>query len=170
MTTQNYPTTIIASVQPKMWSQVAEQLKTMQGITYFSPLTGRFDLAIELKAADPSQIYELVNKVRSINGITSTRTQTPFEGYTDGKNFQSTDSLALCLVQVNQNQPVSGVLQSMKQISQIRNAFVTPGEFDIVATVYGRNNDEILSQVSKIGEVQGVRTSETLFAYKPTWQ
>ena len=169
MTTQNYPTTIIASVQPKMWSQVAEQLKSMQGITYFSPLTGRFDLAIELKAADPSQVYELVNKVRSINGITSTRTQTPFEGYTDGKNFQSTDSLALCLVQVNQNQAASGVLQSIKQLSQIRNAFVTPGEFDIVATVYGRNHDELLSQVSKINEVQGVRTSETLFAYKPTW-
>ncbi len=170
MTTQNYPTTIIASVQPKMWSQVAHELSSMEGITYFSPLTGRFDLAIELKAAEPSQVYELVNKVRSINGITSTRTQTPFEGYTDGKNFQATDSLALCLVQVNQNQPASGVLQSMKQLSQVRNAFVVPGEFDIVATLYGRNHDEILSQVSKIADVQGVRTSETLFAYKPTWQ
>ena len=170
MTTQNHPTTIIASVQPKMWSQVAQQLSSMQGITYFSPLAGRFDLAIELKAAEPSQVYELVNKVRSINGIISTRTYTPFEGYTDGKNFQPTDSLALCLVQVNQNQLASGVLQSMKQLTQVRNAFVVPGEFDIVATLYGRNHDEILSQVSKIAEVQGVRTSETLFAYKPTWQ
>ena len=168
MTTQNYPTTIVASVQPKMWNQVAEQLTHVQGITYFSPLTGRFDLAIELKAAEPSQVYELVNKVRSINGITSTRTVTPFEGFTDGKNFQATDSMALCLVQVNQS--AQSVLQSMKQLSQIRNAYVTPGEFDIVATVYGKNNDEILTQVSKISELQGVRTSETLFAYKPSWQ
>ena len=168
MTTQHYPTTIIASVQPKMWNQVAEQLTHVHGITYFSPLTGRFDLAIELKAAEPSQVYELVNKVRSINGIISTRTVTPFEGFTDGKNFQATDSMALCLVQVNQS--AQSVLQSMKQISQIRNAYVTPGEFDIVATVYGKNNDEILTQVSKISELQGVRTSETLFAYKPSWQ
>ena len=168
MTTQNYPTTIIASVQPKMWNQVAEQLTHIQGITYYSPLTGRFDLAIELKAAEPSQVYELVNKVRSINGITSTRTATPYEGFSDGKNFQATDSLALCLVNVNQS--AQSVLQSMKQLSQIRNAFVTPGEFDIVATVYGKNHDEVLAQVSKISEMQGVRSSETLFAYKPTWQ
>src|SRR2546427_12971114 len=100
--TTNYPTTIIASVQPRMWTQVADQLSKLHGVTYFSPLTGRFDLAIELKAAEPSQVYELVNKVRSIAGITSTRTLTPFEGFTDGKNFQATDSLALCLVQVNQ--------------------------------------------------------------------
>jgi hypothetical protein len=151
-----------------MWSQVAQHLSNLQGITYFSPLTGRFDLAIELKAAEPSQVYELVKKIRSITGITSTRSYTPFEGYTDGKNFQSTDSLALCLVQANQ--PVGTVLQSMKQLSQVRSAFVTPGEFDIVATLYGKNHEEILSQVSKINEVQGVRTSETLFAYKPTWQ
>ncbi|MDG7007889.1 MAG: Lrp/AsnC ligand binding domain-containing protein [Nitrososphaerota archaeon] len=166
--TTNFPTTIVASVQPKMWSQVAEQLRTLQGITYFSPLAGRFDLAIELKAAEPSQVYELINKVRSINGITSTRSYTPFEGYNDGKNFQSTDSLALCLVQANQ--PVGTVLQSMKQLTHVRNAFVVPGEFDILATIYGKNHEEILSQVSKINEVQGVRTSETLFAYKPTWQ
>jgi len=151
-----------------MWSQVAQHLSNLQGITYFSPLTGRFDLAIELKAAEPSQVYELVKKIRSITGITSTRSYTPFEGYTDGKNFQSTDSLALCLVQANQ--PVTGVLQSMSKLNQVRSAFVTPGEFDIVATLYGKNHEEILSQVSKINEVQGVRTSETLFAYKPTWQ
>ena len=168
MTTQYYPTTIIASVQPKMWNQVAEQLTHIKGITYFSPLTGRFDLAVELKAAEPSQVYELVNKVRSINGITSTRTTTPFEGFADGRNFQATDSLALCLVNVNQS--AQSVLQSMKQLSQIRNAFVTPGEFDIVATLYGKNHAEILTQVSKISEMQGVRSSETLFAYKPTWQ
>jgi DNA-binding Lrp family transcriptional regulator len=168
MTNQNYPTTIIASVQPNMWNQVAEQLTHVQGITYFSPLTGRFDLAIELKATEPSQVYGIINKVRSINGIASTRTATPFEGFTDGRNFQAADSLALCLVNVNQS--AKSVLQSMKQISQIRNAFVTPGEFDIVATVYGKNNDEILTQVSKISDIQGVRSSETLFAYKPTWQ
>src|SRR2546427_13073520 len=154
--TQMYPTTIFASVQPKMLSQVTEQLKHIQGITYFSPVTGRFDIVIELKAAEPKQVYELVNKVRSIAGITSTRTYTPFESYVDGRNFQTTDSMALVLVQVNEQ--AQKVLQSLKQFPQIRNAFVVPGEFDIIASVYGKNHDEILSQVSKIAEVQGVRT------------
>ncbi len=150
-----------------MLSQVTEQLKHTQGITYFSPVTGRFDLVVELKAADQRQVYELVNKIRSINGVTSTRTYTPFEGFANGKNVQATDSLALCLLQVNENAPK--VLQSLEQQLHIRNAFVVPGEFDILATVYGKNQDEILSQVTKISEMQGVKSSETLLAYRPIW-
>ena len=164
------PTTIIATIQPKMRNQVAEQLRNIPGITYFSPLTGRFDFAIELKAVDQKQVYELVNKVRSITGITSTRTYTPFEGFANGKNIQATDSLALVLLQVTEQTQAQKVLQSMEQYAQVRNAYVVPGEFDILATVYGKNNEEILSQVSKIDDAQGVKSSETLFAYKPTWQ
>jgi DNA-binding Lrp family transcriptional regulator len=164
------PTTIIARTQPHMRNQVAEQLKKIQGITYFSPLTGRFDIAIELKAADQKQVYELVNKVRAISGITSTRTYTPFEGFANGKNIQATDALALVMLQVNEQTQAQKVLQSLEQYSQVRNAYVVPGEFDILATVFGKNNEEILSQVSKIADVQGVKSSETLFAYSPKWQ
>src|SRR5271169_6780904 len=135
------PTTILATVQPKMRNQVAEQLRSIQGITYSSPLTGRFDFAIELKAADQKQVYELVNKVRSITGITSTRTYTPFEGFANGKNIQATDSLALVLLQVNEQMQAQKVLQSLEQYAQIRNAYVVPGEFDILATVYGKNHE-----------------------------
>jgi hypothetical protein len=161
------PTTVFATVQPRMLNEVTEQLRNMQGITYSSPVTGRFDLAIELKTAEQRQVYELVNKIRSMNGITSTRTYTPIEGFVNGKNVQATDALALILLKVNgQSQKV---LQSLEQQPQVRNAFVVPGEFDILATVYGKNHDEILSQVSKVAEVQGVSTSETLLAYKPIW-
>lgn len=161
------PTTILASVQPKMLSQVTEQLSHIQGITYYSPITGRFDLAIELKAADQKQVYELVNRIHSITGVTSARTYSSFEGYVNGKNVQATDSLALVLLQVNQN--AHNVLQSLEQYPQIRNACIVPGEFDILATVYGKNQTEILSSVSKIAEVQGVISSETLLAYRPIW-
>jgi DNA-binding Lrp family transcriptional regulator len=167
ITTNMYPTTIVASVQPRMLSQVTEQLKRTQGITYFSPITGRFDLAIELRAADQKQTYEMVNKIRSISGVTCTRTYSPFEGFVNGKNVQPTDALALVLLQVNENP--QKVLQSLEQHPQIRNASVVPGEFDILATVYGKNHDEVLSSVSKIAEVQGVKSTETLLAYKPIW-
>ena len=167
ITTNMNPTTIIASVQPRMLSQVTEQLKHTQGITYFSPVTGRFDLAIELKAADQKQVYALVNTIRSIAGVTSTRSYTPFEGFVNGKNVQATDALALVLLQVNEN--AQKVLQSLEQQTQIRNASVVPGEFDILATVYGKNQDEVLSSVSKIAGVQGVTSTETLLAYRPIW-
>jgi DNA-binding Lrp family transcriptional regulator len=58
----------------------------------------------------------------------------------------------------------------MEQYPQVRNAYVVPGEIDILATVYGKNQEEVLSQVSKIDDVDGVWTSETLFAYMPKWQ
>ncbi len=166
--THTYPTTVFASVQPRMLNQVTEQLKTIQGITYFSPVIGRFDLAIELKAAEQQQVYELVNKIRSLNGVTSTRTYTPTMAISSPRTVQATDSLALVLLQVNE--PAQKVLASLQQHQQVRNAFVVSGEFDIIASIYGKNQDEVLSQVPKIAEIQGVKTSETLLAYKPSWQ
>ena len=163
------PTTIIATIQPKMLHQVAGQLENIEGITFFSPLTGRFNMAIELKAAEAERVREIVNKIRAIEGITSTRTYTPYEGFTKERNgTKTTDSLALVLLQVKGQS--KKILQSLEQQSQIRNAFAVPGEFDIIATVSGKNHEEVLSQVSKVAEVEGVRTSETLLAYQPTWQ
>jgi nitrate reductase NapAB chaperone NapD len=168
ITTQNnYPTTIFVSVLPKMLGQVTEQLSSIQGINYYSPTIGRFDMAIELKATDSMRVYETINKIRSLNGVTATRTYNPVEGSATTKTVQAADSLALVLLQVNE--PAQKVLQSMQQFEQVRNAFVVQGEFDVLATVYGKNTDEILSTVNKISNVQGVKTSETLLAYKPHW-
>jgi len=163
------PTTIIANIHPKMRNQVAKQLSKITGITYSSPLTGRFDFAIELKAADPKQVYELVNQVRSVSGITSTRTYTPYEGFANGKNIKATDSLALVLLHVNEQVNAEKVLKSIERVPQVRSAYVVPGEFDVLATVYGKNDEEVLSQVAKIDDVDGVWDSETLFAYMPNW-
>jgi DNA-binding Lrp family transcriptional regulator len=163
-----YPTTVFASVQPKMLREVTEQLKTFQGITYFSPLIGRFDLVIELTSTETQRVYELVNKIRSLNGVTSTRAYTPTMAISSAQTVKATDSLALVLLQVNE--PAQKVLHSLKQQPQIRNAFAVSGEFDIIATVYGKDQEEVLSQVLRIAEMQGVRTSETLLAYKPMSQ
>jgi nitrate reductase NapAB chaperone NapD len=168
MTTQNtYPTTIFVSILPKMLGQVTERLRSVQGINYFSPTIGRFDMAIELKATDSKHVYETINQIRSLSGVTATRTYNPVEGSATTKTVQAADSLALVLLQVNEQ--AQKVLQSLQQIQQVRNAFVVQGEFDILATVYGKNTEEILSTVDKIADVQGVKTSETLLAYKPHW-
>jgi tRNA G37 N-methylase Trm5 len=149
-----------------MVSQVTTQLKNVQGIT-FAPTTGRFDLAIELKAMEPAQVQDVVNQIRSLSGVTATRTYTPIAGSATTKTVQASDSLALILLQVNEQ--AQKVLQSLKQNQHVRNSFAVQGEFDVLATVYGKNTDETLSAVTKIGEIDGVRTSETLVAYRPTW-
>jgi nitrate reductase NapAB chaperone NapD len=166
--TQIYPTTIFASVQPRMLNEVIAQLSQIPGVAYFSPLIGRFDLAIELKATEQQNLHGLVNKIRSLNGVISVRTYTPTMGISSPRTVQGTDSLALMLLQVNE--PAQKVLQSLQQQKQVRNAFAVSGEFDIIATIYGKNQDEVLSQVQKIAEIQGIKTSETLLAYRPIWQ
>jgi Lrp/AsnC ligand binding domain len=165
--TQTYPTTIFVSVQPRMLSEVTEHLKKISGIAYFSPVIGRFDLAIELKASEQQNVHELVNKIRSLNGVTSTRTYTPTMSISNPRTVQATDSLALVLLQVSE--PAQKVLASLQQHQNVRNAFAVSGDFDIIASIYGKNQDEVLSQVSRIAEVQGVKSSETLIAYKPIW-
>jgi len=165
MTAQTtYPTTIFVSISPKMLGQVTEHLRTISRISYFSPTTGRFDMAIELKAMDSKRVYEIIDQIRSFSGVTATRTYSPVEGSATTKTVQAADSLALVLLQVNEQ--AQKVLQSLQQV---RNAFVVQGEFDILATVYGKDTNEILSTVNKIADVQGVKTSETLLAYKPNW-
>jgi len=80
---------------------VTEQLENIEGITYFSPLVGRFNLAIELKAAEPERVHELVEKIRAIDGIKSTRTYIPRAGFArEHKGTHATDSLALAMLQV----------------------------------------------------------------------
>jgi hypothetical protein len=150
-----------------MLSQVTKQLSNVQGITFFAPTTGRFDLAIELHAMAPDQVLKVVNQIRSMTGVTATRTYTPFEGSATAKTVQASDSLALVLLQVNEQ--AQKVLQSLSQNQHVRNAFAVQGEFDVLATVYGKNSDEIFSAVTSISEIQGVRTSETLLAYRPIW-
>ena len=78
-------------------------------------------------------------------------------------------SLLAALVLLQVNEQAQKVLQSLKQNQHIRNAFAVQGEFDVLATVYGKNTDEIFSAVTSIGEIDGVRTSETLLAYRPIW-
>jgi hypothetical protein len=167
VTTQTYPTTIFLSVIPEMLGQITEQLKSMQGISYFSPTVGRFDMAVELKATDSSRVYETINKIRSLSGVTATRTYNPVEGSATTKTVQAADSLALVLLQVNEQ--AQKVLQTLQLNKQVRNAFVVQGEFDILATVYGKDINEIISTVNMMRCVHGVKASETLLAYKPTW-
>src|SRR5713101_3901285 len=98
MTTQNtYPTTIFVSILPKMLGQVTEHLRSVQGINYFSPTIGRFDMAIELKATDSKHVYETINHIRSLSGVTSTRTYFFVNDTATTEKVQAADSLALVL-------------------------------------------------------------------------
>jgi len=124
-------------------------------------------LVVQVKGRETQKLYDFVNKIRGIKGIVTTHTYIPLEGFINGKSAENGEPLGLVLLGVNEKVPK--VLQALKSIPQIAEAFVIPGEFDIVATMKGRNYEEIITQVQKIAKVKGIRTSETLFAYKPIY-
>ena len=160
-------TTVLATVEPQQLNSVLSELHNMQGITFYSPATGRFDLVIWLNTTEQTKVYSLVNQIRAIEGIVSTRTLIPFQGFSNGRNFKQTNSLATVLLGVDGQ--VKNVVQALQQLPQVLSAYVTPGEFDIVATVYGSDYSQILTQLPKIAQVEGISTCETLFAFKPVW-
>ena len=164
---ESYPNYVFASVEPHMLGDVLNHLKTLSGSTWFSPVTGRFDLVVRLEWSDTQKLYNFVNKIRGIPGIMSTQTYIPIEGFINGKSIENGEPLGLVLLRVSEQVPK--VLQALKRIPQIAEAFVTPGEFDIVATMKSGNYEDIITQVQKIADIKGIKTSETLFAYKPIY-
>ena len=67
------------------------------------------------------------------------------------------------------DKPVQGVLKSLMSISGVSEASIASGQWDILATVRGKSYEEILENtVQKISQIDGIRTSETTFVYKPT--
>jgi DNA-binding Lrp family transcriptional regulator len=165
--TEIYPTTVLVSVEPSALNTVTQQVSALKGIAFLTQVTGRFDLVIQLNTTNTQQIYSLVEQIRSIAGVLSTRTMIPVSGFTNGKNFVAGSSVAVLLLGVEGQ--TSSVIQNLHSLPTVLNATVVPGEFDVIATVYGKDFNEIYSQVLQIAQIQGISTSETLFAFKPIW-
>ena len=160
------PSYIIASVEPRALNGVVEELRKEQGIRLVTPTSGRLNLAVQLNSNELAKVYPFVNKLRSMKGVKSTRTLIPFEGHVTERKPVPNEALALALLSV-QEQP-GKVLEQLKQ-APIHSAYVVPGEFDIIATVSGKDHNEVLERVAKMTEIPGVERSETMFAYKPIW-
>ena len=59
--------------------------------------------------------------------------------------------------------------KSLKSISGVTEALAVSGQWDILTTLSGASYEEILAKtVQEISQINGIRTSETTFVYKPT--
>jgi DNA-binding Lrp family transcriptional regulator len=160
------PSYIFASVEPRALNSVVEQLRKEQGIKLIAPTSGRHNLVVQLNSNETANVYSFVNKVRSTKGVRGTRTLIPLEGHLTERKALANEAVAFVLLRV-QEQP-GKVLEQLKQ-TPIHSACVVPGEFDIVATVSGRDHNEVMERAARMAEIPGVEESETLFAYKPIW-
>ncbi len=160
------PSYVMAAVEPKALNSVVEQLGREQGIRLVAPTSGRHNLVVQLNSNEPAKVYSFVSKLRSMKGVGRTRTLIAFEGYLSGKRLAPSEALALVCLNIHE-QP-GKVLESLRQ-TPIHGAHIVPGEFDIIATVSGRDHNEVLERIARIAEIPGVDGSETVFTYKPIW-
>jgi len=163
---QMFPTYVFAKVQRDQVHHVVEELRKFSEIEFSAQVTGRYDVVMRLKTNNPEQIYNLVNKIRTIHGVNATNTFTPNDGLVNGQKLDTQGVWGFSLLSVNK--PLSQVLQKLKSLPAIYDAWSIPGQFDIIMSYKSKNYDELMkTTVEQIAQTEGITRSETLFAYQP---
>ena len=161
-----FPTYVFARVQRDRVQQVVEELRKYNEIEFSAPVTGRYDIVLRLKTSNPEQLYSTINKIRNINGIKATHTCTANDGFVNGQKLDAQGVWGFSLLSVNK--PVPEVLQKLKSIPAVYDAWSFPGQFDIIMSHKAQNYEQLMkSTVEQLNHTDGITRSETLFAYQP---
>jgi len=160
------PTYLFATVEKRELNSVLHKLTEVHYINWSGSTSGRFDLVASLKGNDVQKTYAAIKEIRSMNGVLSTTSMYPYESLV---NTPSNGAHAMGQVFLRVDKPVQDILKSLMNISGVSDASVVSGQWDILVTVKGESYEEILANtVQKISQIDGIRTSETSFVYKPT--
>ncbi|HEX7032926.1 MAG TPA: Lrp/AsnC ligand binding domain-containing protein [Nitrososphaera sp.] len=66
-------------------SSVEKALKEIDGVLEAHTTTGIYDLILKVQAEDEVKFQELIKKIKSINGVTSTLTSITYNGSSNAK-------------------------------------------------------------------------------------
>jgi DNA-binding Lrp family transcriptional regulator len=161
-----FPTYVFAKVQRDRVPQVVEELRKYSEIEFSAQVTGRYDIVMRMKASNPEQLYSTVNKIRSIHGINATHTFTANDGFVNGQKLDAQGVWGFSLLSINK--PIPEVLQKLKSLPAIYDAWSFPGQFDIIMSYKAQNYEQLMkATVEQIAHTEGIWRSETLFAYEP---
>ena len=161
-----FPTYVFAKVQRDRLAHVVEELRKYSEIEFSAPVTGRYDIIMRIKNSNPEQVYSIVNRIRSIHGIYGTNTMTANDGFVNGQKLDAKGVWGFSLLSVNK--PLPEVIQKLKSLPAIYDAWSIPGQFDIIMSSKARNYEDLMrTTVEQLGHTDGIWRSETLFAYEP---
>lgn len=161
-----FPTYVFAKVHRDRVQQVVEELRKYSEIEFSAPVTGRFDIVMRIKTSNPEQLYSTINKIRSIHGVNATSTFTANDGFVNGQKLDAQGVWGISLLSINK--PIPEVLQKLKSLPAIYDAWSIPGQFDIVMSYKAQNYEQLMkSTVEQLAHTDGIWRSETLFAYQP---
>ena len=148
-------------------THVINQIRRLPEVQSVTPVTGRFDLVIKLRTNNPPKAFSTVEKIRGINGITSTQTAISVQKVTNGNRHETEPTLGFTLLKVRGR--FQNVLRRLKTFPNFVEAHVIPGEFDVLASFRGYSPEELAeTAVEKLNSINGVTASETLVAWTPT--
>jgi DNA-binding Lrp family transcriptional regulator len=163
---QMFPTYVFAKVQRDQVHHVVEELRKFSEIEFSAQVTGRYDIVMRLKTNNPEQIYNLVNKIRTIHGVNATNTFTANDGFTNGQKLDNQGVWGFSLLSINR--PLPEVLQRLKKLPALYDASCVPGQFDIIMSYKAKNYEDLMrTSIEQIAQTEGIWRSETLFAYQP---
>ena len=163
---QMFPTYVFAKVQRDRLPHVVEELRKFSEIEFSAQVTGRYDIVMRIKASNPEQVYSIVNKIRTIHGVNATNTFTANDGFINGQKLDTEGVWGFSLLSINK--PLPEVLQKLKKLPALYDAWSIPGQFDIIMSYKTRNYEDLMkTTVEQIAQTEGISRSETLFAYQP---
>ncbi len=165
---QMFPTYVFAKVQRDRVPRVVEELRKYSEIEFSAQVTGRYDLVMRLNTNIPEQIYNIVNKIRAIQGVHATNTFVANDGFTNGQKLDAQGVWGFSLLSVNK--PLPEVIQKLKKLPALYDASCVPGQFDIIMSYKAQNYEQLMkTTVEQIAQTEGIWRSETLFAYQPNF-
>jgi DNA-binding Lrp family transcriptional regulator len=161
-----FPTYVFAKVQRDRVPQVVEELRKYSEIEFSARVTGRYDIVMRIKTTNPEQLYSTINKIRSVRGVNATNTYTANDGFVNGQKLDAQGVWAFSLLSINK--PLPEVLQKLKHLPAIHDAWSFPGQYDIIMSYKAQNYEQLMKATDEqIAHTEGIWRSETLFAYQP---
>jgi DNA-binding Lrp family transcriptional regulator len=145
---------------------VVEELRKYSEIEFSAPVTGRYDIIMRIKNTNPEQLTNTISKIRTIHGVNGTNTVTANDGFVNGQKLDTQGVWGFSLLSVNK--PVPEVLNKLKSLPAIYDAYSFPGQYDIVMSYKAPNYEQLMkTTVDQLAHTDGIWRSESLFAYQP---
>ncbi len=161
------PTYVFATVNHGRIPKVVEELKRNKEIDLIAPVTGRYDLVLRLKHAEPEELYHAIKEIREIPDLRTTSTHTLFEGVQHTKKIENEMPVCTSLLNV-EHKPFERAIEKLDKIPGLVEAFSVAGDFDILALWQGKDAEEIMKNtVEKVNSLEEFSKSETLLGRKP---
>jgi DNA-binding Lrp family transcriptional regulator len=154
---------VLAVLERGQVADVVRAVKELPQVEEGALLIGRYDLLVRVGHYDRPSLYKVLSDIRSMHGIKSTSTHIPFEGFTKEYNVAENDALAISLLRAEGS--LETVLSQLKDLEQVVEGHIIPGEWDLLAILHSKQVEQILdTAVNQFEAIHGITKTETLIA------